>query len=102
SQAGITARLTRSGILDVLGEDYVRTARAKGLAQRRILWLHVFRPAVLPVMSSIGVSFGTLLGAAAIVDQVYALGGIGQVFLAAVRAGDLPVIMGTVLAVVVL
>lgn len=102
SQAGLTARLTRSGMLDVLGEDYIRAARAKGLDERRILRLHVFRPAILPVVSSIGVSFGSLLGAAAIVDQVFALGGIGQVFLTAVRVGDLPVILGTVLVVVVL
>jgi peptide/nickel transport system permease protein len=102
SQAGVTARLTRSGMLDVLGEDYIRAARAKGLEERRILWLHVLRPAVLPVVSSIGVSFGSLLGAAAIVDQVFALGGIGQVFLTAVKVGDLPLILGTVLVVVAL
>jgi len=102
SQAGITARLTRSGILEVLGEDYIRTAQAKGLAQRRILWLHVFRAAILPVVSSIGTSFAVLLGAAAVVDQVFGLGGIGQLFLTAARAGDLPVILGTVLVVVVL
>ncbi|MGA3154423.1 MAG: ABC transporter permease [Streptosporangiaceae bacterium] len=102
SQAGITARLTRSGILDILGEDYIRTARAKGLPRRRILWMHVFRAAILPVVSSIGVGFAALLGAAAIVDQVFALGGIGQAFLTAARAGDLPVILGTVLVVVVL
>jgi peptide/nickel transport system permease protein len=102
SQAGITTRLTRAGILDVLGEDYIRTARAKGLAEGRILRRHVFRAALLPVVWSIGASFGALLGAAAIVDQVFALGGIGQAFLTAVNAGDLPVIMGTALVVVVL
>jgi peptide/nickel transport system permease protein len=102
TQAGVTARLTRSSILEVLGEDYIRSARAKGLAQRRIIWLHVFRVAVLPVVSSIGPGFGALLAAAAIVDQVFGLGGIGQAFLTALKVGDLPVIMGTVLACVVL
>jgi peptide/nickel transport system permease protein len=101
-QAGVTARLTRAGILDVLGEDYVRTARGKGLAERRIVWFHVLRAAILPVVSSIGVGFGVILGAAAIVDQVFALGGLGQAFLVAAKAGDLMVVMGTTIAVVIL
>ena len=100
-QAAVAARLARAGILEVLGEDYVRTARAKGLAEGRIFGLHVLRAAILPVMSSIGVGFGTLLGAAAIVDWVFGLGGIGQAFLVAARAGDLMVLMGTTLAAVV-
>jgi peptide/nickel transport system permease protein len=101
-QAGVTARLARAGILEVLGEDYIRTARAKGLASRRILWFHVFRAAVLPVISSIGVGFGAILGAAAVIDQVFALGGIGQAFLTAAKTGDLLVITATTLATVIL
>lgn len=101
-QAGVTARLARTGILEVLGEDYVRTALAKGLAKSRVFRLHVLRAAILPVVSSIGVGFGAILAAAAIVDQVFALGGIGQAFLVAARAGDLMVIMGTALATVIL
>lgn len=102
SQAGVTARLARAGILEVLGEDYIRTARAKGVAERRILWLHVLRAAMLPVLSGIGVGFGAVLGAAAIVDEVFALGGIGQMFLVAAKAGDLLVITGTALITVIL
>ena len=101
-QAGVTARLARAGILEVLGEDYIRTARAKGLAGRRILWFHVLRAAIVPVVSSIGVGFGAILGAAAVVDQVFALGGIGQAFLTAAKTGDLLVITGTALATVIL
>jgi peptide/nickel transport system permease protein len=101
-QAGVTARLARAGILDVLGEDYIRTARAKGLAARRILWFHALRAAVLPVVSSIGVGFGAILGAAAVIDEVFALGGIGQAFLVATKTGDLLVITATVLATVIL
>jgi peptide/nickel transport system permease protein len=101
-QAGVTARLARAGILEVLGEDYIRTARAKGLAGRRILWFHVLRAAVLPVISSIGVGFGAILGAAAVIDQVFALGGIGQAFLTAAKTGDLLVITATTLATVIL
>ena len=101
-QAGVTARLVRAGILEVLGEDYVRTARGKGLAERRIVWFHVLRAAILPVVSSISVGFAAILGAAAIVDQVFALGGLGQAFLVAAKTGDLMVVMGTTIAVVVL
>jgi peptide/nickel transport system permease protein len=101
-QAGVTARLARAGILEVLGEDYIRTARAKGLASRRILWFHVFRAAILPVISSIGVGFGAILGAAAVIDEVFALGGIGQAFLTAAKTGDLLVITATTLATVIL
>jgi peptide/nickel transport system permease protein len=101
-QAGLTARLVRTGILEVLGEDYVRTARAKGLARRRVFWVHVLRAAVLPVVTSISIGFGAILGAAAIVDQVFALGGLGQAFLVAAKTGDLMVIMGATIAVVIL
>ena len=101
-QAGVTARLARAGILEVLGEDYIRTARAKGLPARRILWLHALRAAVLPVVSSVGVGFGAILGGAAVIDEVFALGGIGQAFLVATKTGDLLVVTATVLATVLL
>jgi peptide/nickel transport system permease protein len=101
-QAGLTARLTRVGILEVLGEDYIRTARAKGLAGRRILWFHALRAAALPVLSSVGVGFGAILGSAAVIDQVFALGGIGQAFLVATEKGDMLVVTATVLATVIL
>jgi peptide/nickel transport system permease protein len=101
-QVGVTARLTRTGILEILGEDYIRTARAKGLTGRRILWFHVLRAALLPVVSSIGVGFGMILGSAAVIDQVFALGGLGQAFLTATTSGDLLVVIGVTLATVVL
>jgi peptide/nickel transport system permease protein len=102
TQVGATARLTRSAVLDVLGEDYSRTAHAKGLASNRVFRYHVLRPAAAPVIASISTGFGILLGSAAIVDQVFALGGIGQALLTAVKAGDLLVIMGAALATVIL
>jgi peptide/nickel transport system permease protein len=101
TQAAVTAKLTRTAVLDVLGEDYIRTARAKGLSERHIFWHHALRPASLPVIASVGIGFGVLLGSAAIVDQVFALGGIGQALLTAVKQGDLMVVMGTVLVTVI-
>ena len=68
TQAGVTARLTRTAVLDVLGEDYLLTAHAKGLRGRHIFWRHVLRPAIIPVVASVGAGFGALLGSAAIVD----------------------------------
>ena len=102
TQAGVTARVTRSAVLDILSEDYIRTARAKGLPPTRVFWCHVLRPAAIPLIVNAGADLGVLLGAAAIVDWVFALGGIGQVLLNAVKAGDLMVIMGTVLVAVIL
>lgn len=85
TQVGVTARLTRSAVLDVLGEDYIQTAHAKGLPDQRVIWLHVLRPSITPVLTSISTGFGILLGSAAIVDQVFGLGGIAQQLLAYVR-----------------
>lgn len=102
AQAGVTAKLTRTAVLDVLGEDYIRAAYAKGLDSRRVFWAHVLRPAIIPVIASIGVGFGIMLGSAAIVDQVFALNGIGQALLTAVKQGDLMVVMGAVLVAVIL
>ncbi len=101
TQVGVTARLTRSSVLDVLGEDYIRAARAKGLDDKRILWHHVLRPAVIPIVASFSIGFSTLLGSAAIVDYVFALGGIGQTLLTAVASGDLMLVIGTTIATVI-
>jgi peptide/nickel transport system permease protein len=102
TQVGLTARITRTALLEVLGEDYIRLARAQGVTRRRIFWRHVLRPAIIPVITTAGTGLGTLLGAAAIVDQTFALNGIGQALLTAVKAGDLMVIVGTVLITVIL
>ncbi len=101
-QAGATARLTRAAVLEVLGEDYIRTAHAKGLAVRRVLWLHAMRPAILPALVTAGAGFGILFSSAAIVDQVFGLGGIGQQLLVSVKDGDIMVIMGAALLAVIM
>jgi peptide/nickel transport system permease protein len=102
TQVGVTARLTRDSVLGVLGEDYIRTAYAKGLPTRRVLWLHVLRPSLVTVLPSISIGLGTLLGAAAIVDQAFALDGVGQALLQAVKYDDVMTIMGTALITVIL
>lgn len=100
--AGITTRLVRSSILDVLGEDYIRTARAKGLTRRRILTKHIVRNALLPVVTYLGLQFGTLLGGAVIVEQVFAWPGVGQLALGAVNQGDFPLVQACVLVLAAL
>lgn len=102
AQTALTARLTRTSVLEVLGEDYIQTARAKGLSRRRIVWVHVLRPSLVPVIHSVSVGVGTLLGSAVIIDETFALGGVGQAFLTAAKDDDLMVIMGTVLITVIL
>jgi peptide/nickel transport system permease protein len=102
TQVGATARITRASVLDVLGEDYIRAARARGIAGRRVLWLHVLRPAISPVLASLSIGFSTLLGSAAIVDYVFALNGIGQELLTAVGEGDMMLVLGTTIITVIL
>jgi len=95
--AGITTRLVRSSVLDVLDADYVRTARAKGLPLLRVIRRHVVRNALLPVVTYIGLQFGTLLGGAVIVEQVFSWPGVGQLALGAVNQSDFPLVQASVL-----
>ena len=102
AQLALTTRLTRQASLDVLSEDYIRTARAKGLSEQRIFWTHVLRSSIIQVLPSVSVGLSTLIGSAAIIDQTFTLGGIGQVLLLAVASHDLMIIMGAVLFMVIL
>ena len=102
TQIGVTARLTRDSVLGVLGEDYIRTAYAKGLPRRRVIWIHILRPSLVTVLPSISIGLGTLLGAAAIVDQAFALDGVGQALLTAVKYNDVMTIMGAALITVII
>ncbi|MHC5907673.1 ABC transporter permease [Streptomyces sp. S6] len=96
--AGIYARLLRGEVVSALGEDYVRTARAKGLSERRILLRHALRCSLIPVVSLFGLDFGALVGGAALLTEVvFGLPGIGKLTYDALQNLDLPVIMGTVL-----
>ena len=93
--AAAYSRLTRAAMLDVLGEDYIRTARSKGLSERRVTYRHGLRAAVAPLLTTLGMDVGGLLGGAVLVEQVFGLPGLGKETVQAITTQDLPVIMAT-------
>jgi peptide/nickel transport system permease protein len=95
--AALYARLTRASMLETLGEDYIRTARAKGLAESRVIAKHGLRAALTPIVTIFGLDLGALLGGAVLTEQVFSLPGVGKLSIDAITNNDLPVIMGTVL-----
>jgi len=96
-QAAIYTRLMRGQLLSTLGEDYIRTARAKGLSKRRVVFRHGVRAALTPVVSQLGVDVGQLLGGVVVVETVFSLGGIGEASVQAIYDDNLPVIIGFVI-----
>jgi len=92
-------RLTRSGMLDVLNADYIRTARAKGLLPRTVIFKHALRNAILPVVSLLAVTFGFLLGGSVIVESVFALNGIGLLAFQSIVRADFPVVQAIIVFV---
>ncbi len=97
--AAILARMVRASVLEVLGEDYVRTARAKGLSERRVLWGHALRNAWLPILTLVGLQLGGLLGGAVITETVFAWPGVGSLMVEAIQSRDYPVVQACVLLV---
>ncbi|MFD0783008.1 ABC transporter permease [Micromonospora azadirachtae] len=95
--AAVYARLTRGQMLEVLGEDYIRTARAKGLRERRVIGRHGLRNVLIPVVTVFGLDLGTLLGGAVITERVFSMPGLGSLLLDAVGNIDLPLIVGITL-----
>jgi peptide/nickel transport system permease protein len=95
--AATYSRLTRGAMLDVLGEDYIRAARAKGLGERRVVYRHALRSALTPVVTQFGIDLGTLLGGIIVTETVFGLPGLGQQIYDAISREDLPVIIGLVL-----
>lgn len=95
--AAVYSRLSRGSLLDTLGEDYIRTARAKGLSERRVVFKHAVRAALTPVVSQLGIDVGTLLGGVVVTETVFGIGGIGQDSVTAIDQSNLPVIIGFVL-----
>ncbi len=100
-EAAILARVTRTSVLDTLGADYVRTAHAKGLAPRRVLWGHVLRNALIPMTTIIGLQFAFLLAGSIVIEAVFALPGLGRLIFQSVSQRDLVVLRDVVLLLVV-
>jgi len=99
-QAAILARVTRSALLDVLGEDYIRTARAKGLSRRQVLYRHALRNALIPVLTILGLQFAFLLAGTIIIENVFYLPGLGRLVFQAITQRDLIVVEGVVMLLV--
>ncbi|HET8986111.1 MAG TPA: nickel ABC transporter permease [Trueperaceae bacterium] len=97
--AAATARIVRSTLLEVLGRDFVRTARAKGLSEPVVVMRHALRTALIPVVTVVGLQFGQLLGGAVIIEQVFSLPGVGRYALEGINLRDYPVVQGAVLLI---
>ncbi|MDP9182762.1 MAG: ABC transporter permease [Actinomycetota bacterium] len=95
--SALYARLTRGSMLETMGEDFIRTARAKGLTERRVIGKHGLRAALTPIVTIFGLDLGSLLGGAVLTENVFSLQGVGQLSIDAIVSNDLPVILGTVL-----
>ncbi len=98
-QAAILARFTRSAVLDVLREDFVRTARAKGLSRRAVLWGHVLRNALVPVVTVMGLQFANLVTGTVVIENVFSLPGLGRLLFQAIGNRDLPLVQAMVMLV---
>ena len=99
SMAAIVARMTRSSVLEVLREDYVMTARAKGLPESRVILKHVLRNAMLPVLTVVGLQFGGLLAGSIITETIFSWPGLGTLMVQAIQTRDYPVVQGCVLVI---
>ena len=97
AEAAILARLTRASVIETLQEDYVRTARAKGMSGTRVVWRHALRSALIPILTMLGMQFGSLLGGAVVIENVFARQGLGTLVTRAVINRDAPVVQGVVL-----
>ena len=95
--AAVYARFLRSNLLDVMGEDYIRTARAKGLGERRVVFKHGLRSAITPIVTIFGLDLGILFGGAILTETVFNIPGVGRLAFDAIQKSDLPIVQGTVL-----
>jgi peptide/nickel transport system permease protein len=96
SLAAFYARLLRSALIEAMSQDYIRTARAKGLRERQVIWRHGVRAAITPVVTALGIDIGFLLGGAVVVEAVFNVPGVGRLAYDGIRNADLPIIQGTV------
>jgi peptide/nickel transport system permease protein len=93
----LIGRITRSSMLDVLGQDYIRTARAKGLSERAVVFVHALKNAAVPISTVIGLGFASLIGGAVIIETVFAIPGLGTLMVSSILSRDYPVIQGVLL-----
>jgi peptide/nickel transport system permease protein len=99
TQMGLLARMTRSSMLEVLGQDYIRTARAKGLPTRAVVGKHALANIAIPTLTVVGINVGILVGGAVIVESVFSLPGVGRLVIGAIQRRDIPVIQGGLLMI---
>lgn len=99
TQMGSVARVTRTSVLEVLNQDYIRTARSKGLVERRVIFIHALRNAALPIVTLLGLQFGFLLGGAVVTETIFSWPGLGRVAVRAILNQDFPVVQGVVLTI---
>ncbi len=102
AQGALLARMTRSMMLEVLNQDYVRTARAKGLAEGAVIARHALRNAFLPLMTVIGLSFAALMSGAVVTEQIFNIPGVGRLLIQAIGRRDFPLVQGAILVIVAL
>lgn len=95
----IIARMTRSSMLEVIGQDYVRTARAKGQKESKVILKHAFKNALIPISTSIGLQFGGLLGGAVLTETIFSIPGIGRLMVDSIKMRDFPLVQGSVLII---
>lgn len=98
-QAGEVARMTRSAMSEVLGLDFVRTARAKGLAERRVIYAHALKNALIPIVTVVGINLGVLLASTVVIEYVFGVPGVGSLLVDSIRNRDYPVVQGVMLAI---
>lgn len=99
SGAAIIARMTRSSMLEVISQDYIRTARAKGVKERRVIYGHALRNAMIPIVTVVGLQFGYLLGGAVLTETVFAINGLGRLVVDRIASRDFPVIQASILVI---
>lgn len=97
--AAMIARMGRSSMLEIIRADFVRTARAKGVKERVVIWVHCLRNAMIPIITVVGLNFGFLLGGTIITEQVFAINGIGRLMVESISSRDFPMVQGSVLLV---
>ena len=101
ADAAMITRMTRSSMLEVVRQDYIRTARAKGVPERRVISYHALRNALIPVVTVIGLQFGSLLGGTALTETVFSWPGIGRLVVDSIKLKDTPVVLGCVIVMTV-